>query len=252
MSKVQNTKLKRIWNIVSNILLYLFVGLCLLVVIFTVSSKKDEDGTATFFGKQMKIVISDSMDKCDETDVSQFEIKSIPIKSIIIIDTVPTNKNEANKWYSELKVGDVLTFKYYYTEQVTITHRITKITAKDTGGYLIELAGDNKNADADVLYQVIDTSDENSFNYVIGKVVGKSHFIGVALSVIKSPAGMVLIIIVPCLVIMTMEIIKIFDVLNKDKKEKQKEEQDKKDQELEELRRRLAALEAKNKEEEGK
>ena len=46
-----------------------------------------------------------------------------------------------------VKVGDVLTFRYVYATQVTITHRITSITEEANGEFIIELAGDNKNSE---------------------------------------------------------------------------------------------------------
>jgi hypothetical protein len=111
------------------------------------------------------------MAACDHTDVSGYRIKDIPIRSLIFVRMIPEDPDDAYEWYQNLQVGDVLTFRYVYTNQVTITHRITSITEKETRGFLIELAGDNKNAESDQLYQTIDTSIPNSTNYVIGKVL---------------------------------------------------------------------------------
>lgn len=244
--KIDKEKLKKIGKITLDVMLYVFIALCILSVIMTITSKKDKDGTAEIFGLQMRIVTSDSMDKSEETDVSKYKIKSIPIRSMIFIEKVPENEEEAEKWYRSLKEGDVLTFRYVYTEQVTITHRITKIEEKETGGFIIELAGDNKNSDSNQLYQKIDTSDEISTNYVIGKVTGKSYLIGFIISLIKTPIGMVLIIMVPCLIIIVMEVLKIVGVLNAEKKQQHIEEQKKKEEEIEKLRRRLAELEKNN------
>ena len=104
--------LKKGGKIAGNILLYLFIAICLLGVILAITSKKDDDGTATIFGKQLRFVLSPSMEKCDATDVSGFEIKDIPTKSVVFIDTVPEDEAKAAAWYADLKVGDVLTFKY--------------------------------------------------------------------------------------------------------------------------------------------
>ena len=236
--------LKKIWNIVSNVLLYVFIAICLLAVILAITAKKDDDGTATIFGRQMRIVISPSMEKCDATDVSKFEIKDIPVKSMIFIEVVPDDPTEAQKWYSDLREGDVLTFKYVYTRQETITHRITYIEPKESGGYLIQLTGDNKNSDSTTLTQVIDTDLSNSPEYIIGKVTGQSYILGLVISTIKSTLGLIFIVILPCLVIMTFEVIKIVKLLNSDKKSKEQEEKEKQQSELDELRKRLAELEA--------
>ena len=208
-------------------------------MILTLSSKKDPDGTATLFGMQMRIVVSESMEKCDKTDVSDYDIKDIPVKSMVFIETVPKDKTKAEKWYGDLEVGDVLTFKYVYVRQETVTHRIIDI---DEDG-LIYLAGDNKSAESENLVQVIDPSDTNSPNYVIGKVVGQSYIIGLFISILQSPVGIVCVIILPALVIMILEIVKVINILSADKKKAADEEKKKQQDEIEELRRRLMELE---------
>lgn len=231
----------KIGKIVANILLYAFLLLGVFAVVITLSAKKGTDGAAEVFGYQMRIISSDSMAPCDQTDVSQFEIGSLPLRSMIFVKVMP--QEETDQWYRDLKVGDVLTFRYVYTRQVTITHRITSIEEKTTGGFLIQLEGDNKNADAQQLTQIIDTSIVENTNYVIGKVVGQSRALGFVTSLLQEPVGLVLIIIVPCLIIIVLEILRIISVLGADRKKKEQQEKQQKDQELEELRRRLAQLE---------
>ena len=68
---------------------------------------------------------------------------------------------------------------------MTITHRITSIEEKEDGGYIIKLAGDNKASSETTLYQTIDTSDETSTNYVIGRVKGQSHILGVVIGTMQ-------------------------------------------------------------------
>ena len=182
-------KIKKIANIVLNVFLYIFLAVCIFSVFLTVLSKRDSDGSAEIFGYQMRVVTSESMAKCEHTDVSSYEIKDIPLRSMVFVKVMPDDPNEADEWYRSLKVGDVITFRYVYTTQVTITHRITSITEKETGGFVIELAGDNKNSDDGQLYQTIDTSIPNNTNYVIGKVVGQAYLFGVIMSCLMNPIG---------------------------------------------------------------
>ena len=240
---MKNEKTKKIAKITLNVLLYLFLALCIFSVFMTMASKKDADGAAEIFGYQMRVVTSDSMAKCELTDVSEFEIKDIPIRSMVFVQLMPDDPAEADAWYRSLQKGDVLTFRYVYTTQITITHRITSITEKESGGFLIELAGDNKNSKDGQLIQVIDTSVPNNTNYVIGKVTGQAYLFGAIMSFLMQPIGMILVIIVPCLFIILLEILKIARVFGADKKERERTEKAQKEQELEELRRRLAELE---------
>ena len=237
------TKMKKIGGIALDVLMYVFLAICIFSVVLTVLSKRDADGAANVFGFQMRVVTSDSMAKCELTDVSDYKIKDIPVRSMVFVKTVLDDPADADEWYGKLKAGDVLTFRYVYATQVTITHRIISITEKETGGFIIELAGDNKNAEDGQLTQVIDTSIPNSTNYVIGKVVGQSYLLGLIMSLLMQPVGIVLMIIVPCFVIILLEILKISRVFGEDKKNRKQEEREKTNSELEELRRKLAELE---------
>ena len=165
---------------------------------------------------------------------------------MIFVKVVPDDSAEADKFYSSLKVGDVLTFRYVIQEkgrQETITHRITAITEKETGGFIIKLAGDNKNSDEGQLEQIIDTSISGSTDYVIGKVMGQFYPLGLVMSFLMQPVGIILLIILPCAIIILMEVLKIIKVFAAEKKAQEEEEKAQKDNELEELRRRLAELE---------
>lgn len=244
--KESNIKNKLRWKkalfITLNVLTYVFFAICLMMLVLSITAKKTPDGTMSIFNRQLRIVVSSSMEKCEQTDVSKFQIKDIPVKSVVFIQEVPEDKEKAEEWYGDLKIGDVLTFKYKYVSQETITHRIIEIEDIE-GGYRITLEGDNKNSDANTLRQIIDTTDEASPNYIVGKVTGTSYFLGLLITSVKSPVGMVCIIIVPCAIIMIFEIIKIVAMLSEKKNKQRVEETKKKDEELEQLRQRIQELE---------
>ncbi len=243
----------KIFKIGLNVLTYVFIALCLTLVIFTITSKKT-DGAVNVFGYQARLVLSESMERCEETDVSGYDVKDIPLRSMVFIDLVPEDEEIAKEWYKNLAVGDVVTFRYKYDAQVTITHRIIeKIENKDsdgnpTGWYTFKLRGDNKalqnNPNASIAEtgtQTIDTSLESA-NYIIGKVTGQSRILGVIIHALKQPICIALIIIVPSLIILTFEIIKIVGALTAEKRQKQKEEKAKQQKEIEELKKQLAEL----------
>lgn len=143
-------------------------------------------------------------------------------------------------------MGDVLTFQYskYGAANIqdkVITHRIVKIEPKE-GGYIITLEGDNKNDTGSVGQQVIDTTKADGLDYIIGKVEGQSYFLGLCVYALKSPVGLVFIIIVPCMIVIAYEVIKIVTVLNKDKKDRQQQEKTAKEDEIALLRKQLEEL----------
>ena len=239
---MDKAKTKKIGKFALDVLLYIFLAICVFLVFVTVMSKRDSDGAAEIFGYQMRVVTSDSMAESEFTDVSGFKIKDIPIRSMVFVKVMPEDTGKADEFYRSLRVGDVLTFRYVYTTQVTITHRITDIEEVE-GGFKITLAGDNKSSEDGQLTQVIDTSVPNNTNYVIGKVTGQAYLLGLIMSFLMQPVGIILLIIVPCFVIIMLEILKIVKILGADRKKREQEEKQKKDDELEELRRKIAELE---------
>ncbi len=231
--------LKKALKIAGDVLVLLVIAFAMFVLVVTISAKKDSDGTDTVFGRQLRFVQSDSMAACSQTDVSGYKIKSIPVKSCVFVEVAPESDTEKNAWYGSLKVGDVLTFKYVYTKQETITHRIVEIREKETGGFIIILEGDNKNSDSKLLRQEIDTSLADSPNYVIGKVTGQSYFIGLLVYALKTPVGIVCLIIIPCMVIIAFEVLRLVKLFGKEKKAQLQEQQEKQANEIEELKRQL-------------
>ena len=231
---------KKAFKLVLYILLYSLLVASALAVLFMLTSQKSETGATQVFGYQLLTVGSASMESSPDTDVSNFEIKSIPEHSLVFVKTKPKDKSALDEWYSSLKIGDVLSFRYQYVQQVTVTHRITNITANSDGGYLIELMGDNS-PDA---FQIIDTSlDESGSNYIIGKVEGQSRLLGGFIYALRNPIGLTFIIIIPCVVIISIEVLRIVSVFNKNSRQKLLEEQQLKDAEIAALRERIAELE---------
>lgn len=241
-------KVLKALQIAGDVLFCLIIAFALFVLIISVSAKRDADGTANVFGYQLRFVQSGSMEKCDQTDVSGYKIKSIPVKSCVFIKKAPApdDQQALKEWCSALSVGDVLTFQYskYGAANIqdkVITHRIVKIEPKE-GGYIITLEGDNKNDTGSVGQQVIDTTKADGLDYIIGKVEGQSYFLGLCVYALKSPVGLVFIIIVPCMIVIAYEVVKIITVLNKDKKDRQQQEKTAKEDEIALLRKQLEEL----------
>ena len=244
--KTKKEKFMKIFNIVANVLLYSFFAVCLVLLSMSILSKKDSDGAVNVLGFQSRIVISESMEKHEETydQIKGYKIKDLPIKTMVFIKTVPNDEAKAKEFYENIEVGDVLTFKYVYdVRQETITHRvIEKEKNKNNDGYTLTLQGDNKGTKSQAGKQYIDTSDSESLNYVIGKVVAQSYPVGLLVTALKSPVGIVCMVIVPCSIMIIIEVIRIVNYFNNAKKEKQQEEVDKQKDEIEELKRKLEEL----------
>jgi len=249
-------KFKKAGKIALDVLLYTFIAVGLMCIVLTVVSKKDPDGTATVFGYQMRRIETPSMAENDEFDQTvgydNVEIDDLPVNTMVFIEVVPTDAAEAKAWYDELEIYDVLTFKYVIAgKQIVITHRLIDKQPNPNGGWTLSLQGDNKAEDTMASIQTIDTSNPEATNYVIGKVTGDFYLLGLVITSLQKPIGLVLMIIIPCAIIVVIEAIRIYNVLNAEKKKKleeqakQQEEQAKQQRdEIEELKRKLAMLES--------
>ena len=249
---MDKSRIAKIGRVIGNVAVYVVLAVCVCTVLLTLLAKR-EDGAAEVFGYQMRLVTSSSMEASEHTDVSGYEIKSIPIRSLVFIQTVPEDETEADEWYGNLKKGDVLTFRYSYNypRYVIITHRIESIQENDNGGYTIVLSGDNKSSEDGALTQTIDTSRYDTLCGVIGKVTGQAPFVGRAMSFLKeNPIAMALIVILPCAVIILFEALKIAKVVSESKRARElaghEKEKQLQENEIAELRRRLAELEQKD------
>ena len=203
---------KKVWNIIKTVLFVFFVSVAVFSVTTTIVSKVKGDDAPSIFNHEMRLVLTDSMGKDKSTDVSDYKIKSIPVHSMVFIEKVPEDPDKAYEWYSKIKVGDVLTFKYKYDRQIVITHRVIDIQSVENKGFIFSLMGDNKGSSNNPGIQIINTTEENSFNYIIGKVVARS--------LLTTKAGLCIVIIVPAFAIFVYEIIKIIRIIDKNKKDK--------------------------------
>lgn len=267
-----HNKARKTLNIIFDVVLYLFLAFAVFVLIVSLVSQKN-NGASNLFGYEMRIVVSDSMAKSEfSEDVSAYKIKDIKVKSMIFVERVPDDEEKAEEWYSSLRKGDVLTFAYVSSvTQDVITHRISDISPTDNG-YVITLKGDNRaGEDSTVSEQRIYTSaddyksDNDRFNYVIGKVVGQSVALGYVVYGVSQPVGVALIVILPCTLIMIWQIFRIVNVVGAERKAKaaekleeaerlaaeQKEQSEQQARELEELKRKFAELEKQQSKEDG-
>lgn len=125
-------------------------------------------------------------------------LPTIEVKDIVVTKKVPEN---------ELDVGDIITFISPDPRfgGISITHRIIDKYYDDSlGSYSYRTQGDNNNiADGTLV------PNEN----ILGKVILKIPKLGYIQDVLSSRGGLLIFIILPCLVILSYDIMKIFKKL---------------------------------------
>lgn len=165
-------------------------------------------------------------------------IKFLTVLSGSMEPTIKTGSIILVKPVSDYKIGDIITFGPNTKTQPPVTHRIADI--KVVGGQSVYITKGDANNSADT--REIQKSD------VIGKVMIKVPYLGYVIDFVRKPAGFVIIIIVPAVVIINDEIRKIWKEIMKLKKKKGKDvEQDK---EIEDLKSEVKEIEKEVKENE--
>ena len=200
---------KKIGVMFLDVFVYLFLIISILFATLVFLTRLSKNDSANIFNYEFRTIETNSMQESEIFSVDEFKIKSLPKNTLIVIEKIPENENLKDEWYKSLKVGDVLTFTYTYVRQEVITHRISSIKQKKTGGYVIELVGDNRQDNETPNRQIIDTSLKDSHNYVIGKVVNKSKVLGNVIVWLKNPVTLFFSLIMPSVIIILYQIFKI-------------------------------------------
>lgn len=127
------------------------------------------------------------------------------LPEIQIKDVVVTKKVSEEK----LAVGDIITFISPDTRfgGISITHRIIdKYYDESIGSYTYRTQGDNNN--------VADSALVPNAN-ILGKVILKVPKLGYIQEILSSKGGMIVLILIPCLVILSYDIMKILKNIGK-------------------------------------
>lgn len=187
--------LKKIWKYVSTILSYsalvilIIIGIIFTLYVVDVKVQESKGGTAKpLFGAY--VIISGSMEP-----------------NIHVYDVIVSKRVDP----STLEVGDVITFysndTRFYGE--TVTHRIVEVIDSKKGIYRTK--GDANNVEDEAL-----TVGEN----IMGKVVMRIPQLGRVQSFIATKGGWFIVILIPCLCVISYDIVKIMKLVGKKGKQK--------------------------------
>ena len=210
------TRSKKIWIVVTVVIIGLVAG-------YTYHLNGN---SMDFSDTEVKVVISGSM---DGEPRDQYPIKTVPIKSMVVIHDVPSDESEKNAFYASLNVGDILTFYYNNPvsgERMVVTHRIIDIdqTSDSSGNivYTFTMKGDSVDDDPTNGATQTITSDSGD---VIGEVVGVSQVLGNIIIFLSSWFGKFVLIVGVCTMIIITQLQSLYKTLkNKDDEQESKEE----------------------------
>ena len=121
-------------------------------------------------------------------------LPTIKVKDIVVTKKVPQE---------ELEVGDIITFISPDTRfgGISVTHRIIdKYYDESIGSYSYRTQGDNNNISDSAL--VPNTN-------ILGKVILKIPKLGYLQDILSSKGGLIILVLIPCLTILSYDIMKI-------------------------------------------
>lgn len=129
------------------------------------------------------------------------------VPSINVRDAIVTMRVSREK----IQMNDIITFisKEIETNGTPVTHRVIGIVETENGIKYRTKGDHNNTADFALI----------SPNEVIGKVYLKIPMIGYIQEFMTKPIGWVLIIVIPCLLIIGSDILKLFKITGSDKKD---------------------------------
>lgn len=189
-------KIKYIFHFITRAFLIAVFILFLLLIIFFICyfgdllyNIKTGNNKAPLFGAY--VIVSPSM------------VPTIQVNDAIIV-------RRANE--DELEIGDIITFSSNDSSYkgLTITHRIVGKQAVQNGDYVYRTKGDNNNVEDMSLVRYGD---------VYGKVILKIPKLGYIQKYLLTPFGFITSILVPILLVIIFDIIRIFRMIKQKKEE---------------------------------
>jgi len=260
MAEKQKTKFKdlplwkRIVTIVVDVIVGVFAVFAIASVVIAVSFKvNNSNGTLTFGNTEVRLVQTGSMEWGGEVSpkAKGYLIGEIKTYDAVYINKKPTTDEGQKLFYDNLKEGDVVSFwTVREGTKVNITHRIVGKTVQGNG-YMFTIQGDNWTGGepaCDYIYTCTDSPIPSQYimNEFNGIVFKTSSFVGGFFHFVQSKTAIICLVIVPCVLIIGYEVVKIILIVNKDKKKKKLviKSTGNTEDEIEKLKKMLAEKEA--------
>lgn len=195
--------MKKIINIVKNILVWLVVIVAVTMMIFTIVSVSTFNrNDRHLFGYRAYIVLSDSMSKTD------FDAGDL----VLVKEVAP----------STLKAGDIISYISQNTENYgeVVTHKIRELTTDANGENGFITYG-----------TTTDTNDETivTYPFVLGKYQTHIPKVGTFFQFLKTPQGYFTCIFIPFMLLILYQGINVIRLFRRYKKEQMEEMQQERD-----------------------
>lgn len=211
----KNANMKKVWNMIKNILVWLILIAAIGMMIFTIFAVNTFDqSNRSIFGYKFFIVQSDSMSATD------FDAGDI----IFVKEVDPATLQE----------GDIIAYTSQNTNNYgeTVTHKIRSIVTTEDGSTGFITYGTTTNTDDETVV---------TYPYVLGKYTGNLPKVGTFFTFLKTTPGYILCILVPFLLLIGYNGLNCIMLFRRYKREQMEELQAEKAK-LDEERRQSAEM----------
>ena len=214
----EQSKAKRIGNIVFNVVLWLFVAFAVVITVVAFSAGANAKNVPTLGGKCYLNVQSDSMNAEKPADLPEGKFAGFKKGTMIIGEYIA----ESDEAIDALEVGDIVTYEWDINGDKQIsggeynTHRIVGIN-RDANGRIVTLAtqGDN--------YEMSMGSEQVQRSALIARYTGKKiGGLGGVLTFLGSQLGFGLCILLPMVLFFGYELFVFIRLVIKTKNEGKK------------------------------
>lgn len=189
--------MKKVLNIIKNVVVWLIVVLAVCMMIFTVVSVNTFDrNDRSLFGYKAFIVLSDSMSKTDFNAGDLVFVKQVD----------PATLNE----------GDIIAYTSQNTANYgeTVTHKIRTLTKDANGDPGFITYGTTTDTDDEVIV---------TYPYILGKYQGRIPKVGTFFNFLKTTPGYVVCILVPFLLLILIQGLNSIKLFRRYRKERMEE-----------------------------
>lgn len=189
--------MKKVLNIIKNVVVWLIVVLAVCMMIFTVVSVNTFDrNDRSLFGYKAFIVLSDSMSKTDFNAGDLVFVKQVD----------PATLNE----------GDIIAYTSQNTANYgeTVTHKIRTLTKDANGDPGFITYGTTTDTDDEVIV---------TYPYILGKYQGRIPKAGTFFNFLKTTPGYVVCILVPFLLLILIQGLNSIKLFRRYRKERMEE-----------------------------
>ncbi len=175
--KKKKSLVKRVFSVIGNLIFIALIAIAIFLASTMIFGERDPGGGVSIFGIRMYSVLTPSM------------VPTYPPGTLVVVKETPA---------AEIRPGDVISFSVA-AEQAVLTHRVVEVRQRNTSITFVTKGDAN---------EINDPNPVSSVS-VFGVALFGIPFLGSLLDFLKNGIGVVLLIVVPMLLVIVVQLVKL-------------------------------------------